>query len=209
MTSSTPESGEPSSQTLLIACGALSREIIALIRANQWTHLTVQCLPADLHNRPTHIPGKLAAMLEKTQGQFAHRLVAYADCGTGGQIDAVCQRYGVAHLPGNHCYDFYAGINRFAALMDEEIGTFFFTDFMVRHFERIIWQGMGLADDPSLLPIYFQHYRRVVYLAQVDDADLLAHAQVYADRLGLPLQRELVGYGLLEQQLSEQPVYFN
>jgi hypothetical protein len=195
--------------TLIIACGALSREIIALTKLNNWQHIKVQCLPADLHNRPQLIPEKVEAMLVKTQDKYSHIFIAYADCGTGGMLDAVCQKYGVERMPGTHCYGFFSGLENFEQMMEEELGTYFLTDFMVRHFDRIIWEGMGLKKNPELLEMYFAHYKRVIYLAQTSDESLLNKARTQAERLGLAFEVRETGYGLLETSLAEQPIRFS
>lgn len=194
---------------LIIACGALSKELIALKKANNWKNVKVQCLPADLHNRPELIPERVETMLRKTEADYPHRFIAYADCGTGGALDKVCERHQVERLPGAHCYAFFAGLDEFDAMMEESLGTFFLTDFMVRHFDRIIWQGMGLDKHPELKEMYFQHYERVLYISQVHDPELLEKAQSQAARLGLDFDYQHTGYNLLEKNISEQVLVYN
>ncbi len=198
MPSATPPA--PSS-VLVIACGALAHELIAIIRANRWRHVSVQCLPAELHNRPEKIPGQVRDKIRRARAQFAHIFVAYADCGTGGLLDGVLAEEGVERLPGAHCYEFFAGTDVFAALASEEPGTFYLTDFLARHFERLIVRGLGLDRHPELQPMLFGNYRRLVYLAQVDDESLSARARAAAERLGLAFERRLTGYGELRGRL--------
>lgn len=188
--------------TLILACGALSHEIIALIRANDWDHVAVQCLPAELHNRPDEIPDAVRDKLRAARERYDHVFVAYADCGTGGRLDAVLAEEGVERLPGAHCYEFYAGSRVFHELAEEEPGTFYLTDFLARHFERLIIRGMGIDRHPELMPMLFGNYRRVVYLAQRDDADLRARAQAAARRLGLEYEYRRTGYGDLGTSLA-------
>ena len=144
--------------TLVIACGALAREIIALRQANAWLHMDVTCLPAELHNRPEKIPGLVREKIQRFKAQYPHIFVAYADCGTGGLLDAVLQAEGVQRLPGAHCYEFYAGSAAFAQMAEAELGTFYLTDFLLRHFERLIMHGLGIDKHPQLLPVYFGNY---------------------------------------------------
>ncbi len=187
--------------SLIIACGALSHELVAIKRHNALDQLKIQCLPAELHNRPERIAGAVEAMLQKTTGQFAHRFVAYADCGTGGALDRVLERYGVERLAGAHCYEFFASAARFAAMQEDELGTFYLTDFLARHFERLIWQGMGMAKHPELRDMYFAHYRRMVYLVQQPDKAQHALAQQASERLGLPLETLETGLGTMQHDI--------
>ena len=187
--------------TLIIACGALAHEIVALRRANAWPHLEVQCLPAELHNRPEKIPQAVRDKIRQNKGRYASRFVAYADCGTGGLLDAVLQEEGVERIPGAHCYEFFAGSAAFAELADAEPGTFYLTDFLVAHFDRLIIRGLGIDRHPELMPIYFGNYRRLVYLAQLESPDKRAAAERAAERLGLAFEYRVTGYGGLEQSL--------
>lgn len=198
--------------TLIIACGALAREIIALIRQHDWQHLRVQCLPARLHNTPAEIPGAVAAKLQEAQGRYAQVFVAYADCGTGGALDRVLAEYGAERLPGAHCYAFFAGEQTFDALAEAEPGTFYLTDFLTRHFDRLVMQGLGLDRHPELLPMYFGHYRKLVYLRQTHDEKLPVLAQEAAARLGLSYHEHFTGYGELTpalRQLGQQTTQAN
>lgn len=187
--------------TLIIACGALARELTAVIATNGWPHVQVQCLPAELHNRPEKIPAAVQAKIRAGRGRFERILVAYADCGTGGLLDRVLEEEDVERLPGAHCYEFYAGSPAFAALADSEPGSFYLTDFLVRHFDRLVIRGLGIDRHPELAPMYFGNYRRLVYLAQREDAALRAQARMAAEQLGLVFEYRLTGYGELERTL--------
>lgn len=185
-------------RTLLIACGALAREVLAVIAANRLDHLTLTCLPAHWHNRPERIaPGVRAKIRAGRRAGYGAILCLYGDCGTGGALDAVLAEEGVERLPGAHCYAFYAGLARFEALHEAEIGTFYLTDYLVRHFDRLIIKGLGLDRHPELRDAYFGHYTRVLFLAQAPDAGLRAKAEGCAAKLGLPLAMIETGYGLL------------
>ena len=148
---------------LVIACGALAREIAALRAANDWPHLDVRCLPAELHNRPERIPGAVRDAIRANRDRYASIFVAYGDCGTGGLLDAVLREESVERIPGAHCYEFFAGADAFEALADDEPGTFYLTDFLLRHFDRLVIRGLGLDRHPELAPQYFGNYRRLVY----------------------------------------------
>lgn len=187
-------------RTLLIACGALARETLAVVRANRFDGLAVTCLPAILHNRPERIPDRLRQRIRTGRAQGFDRIfVLYADCGTGGGIDRVCAEEGAERIAGPHCYAFYAGPAAFDALMEEEVGSFFLTDYLVRHFDRLIVEGLGLDRHPELRDALFGHYRRLVYLAQTEDADLLARARAAAARLGLAFEHRPTGFGGLAE----------
>ncbi len=193
---------ESEQQTLILACGALAHEIVALMRANGWERFAVQCLPAELHNRPDEIPEAVRDGIRRARQRYADVFVAYADCGTGGHLDRVLAEEGVERLPGAHCYEFYAGSAAFHALAEEEPGTLYLTDFLARHFERLIVRGMGLDRHPELLSILFAHYTRLVYLAQTENPDLERRAKQAAERLGLRYEYRFTGYGELASTLT-------
>jgi hypothetical protein len=187
------EAGIPGKSVLLLACGALARELLALKRLGGWDHVTIECLPSNLHNTPRDIPKAVRAKLEKIKDSYDEIFVAYADCGTGGRLDAVLEEYGIERLPGAHCYEFYAGAERFAAVHEMESGTFYLTDFMVRQFDAIVIRGLGIDRHPELRSVYFENYRRVVYLAQTDSPKLTAKARKCAEQLGLEFETCFTG----------------
>jgi len=187
---------------LIIACGAVAREIVALKRLNEWSDIDVQCLPPELHNRPERIPDAVRAAIASGRKCYSRIFVAYADCGTGGRLDAVLQREGIERLPGAHCYEFFATARVFAELSDAEPGTFYLTDFLVRHFDRLVVEGLGLTRHPELATEYFRHYRRVAYLAQRRDELMSAAARAIAERLELEYVEIFTGYGELATSLA-------
>lgn len=186
---------------LVVACGALARELATVIRLNQLEHLHVEYLPAGLHNTPQLIPGAVEERLVAADGRYDQVLVGYGDCGTGGRLDAVLARYGAQRLPGAHCYQFFAGSATFEAVHEHEPTTFYLTDFLVRQFDRLVWRGLGLDRWPQLLPDYFGNYTRLVYLSQYPTARLLADAERAAERLGLRFEHHPVGTGDVEPVL--------
>lgn len=191
---------------LIIACGALAKELVALRQANGWQErITIQCLPADLHNAPQRIPEAVRAKLAAARKKDPTRaiFVAYGDCGTGGLLDKVLQEYRVERISGAHCYEFFAGRVVFNTLTEAELGTLYLTDFLTRHFERLIWRGLGLDRHPGLLTQYFGHYRKLVYLAQTRQPELARQAQAAAVRLGLRYEYRVTGYGDLQRQLIQ------
>lgn len=182
-----------SGTTLIIACGALAREVLSFIGAYGLRHMVVTCLPANLHNRPDRIPEAVREKIREARPLHERILVLYGDCGTAGRLDAVLAEEGVERIPGAHCYEFYTGQPAFDALTEQEPGTFFLTDFLVRHFERLVFKGLGLDRFPQLLSAYFGNYRKLVYLAQVNDPGLDAAAKEAALRLGLEYERRFTG----------------
>ena len=184
---------------LVIACGALAKELLALCDQMPEKAIELTCLPASWHNRPDKIPAGLQRKIRaaKTNGGYNSDqiLVAYGDCGTGGDIDRVLRDEGVQRIDGPHCYEMFLGKLDFDAEMESELGTFFLTDYMVRHFERIVMQGMGLREHPALRDMYFGHYTRLLYMAQIEDPKLYKKAQVAADTLGLRFDYKYTGYG--------------
>jgi hypothetical protein len=190
-------------RVLVIACGALAREILSL-RDGPLGAFDVTCLPAKLHNRPSLIPEAVRAKIRARRADYDEILCLYGDCGTGGELDRVLEQEGVRRIDGPHCYAFYAGEAAFEAMMEEELGTFFLTDFLARHFDTLVWEGMGLDRYPQLRDDLFGHYRKLVYLAQTDDAGITAKAEDAAARLGLAYERRFTGLGGLTSFLRER-----
>jgi len=197
---------KPTPAVGVIACGAIARELVALAQLNKWDQLKLHCLPAELHNHPDDIPASVADKLQELSDRYEHLFVAYADCGTGGRLDAVLQDYGVARLPGAHCYEFFSSKALFDRLMEEEPGTFFLTDFLVRHFDRLVIQGLSLDRYPQLQEQFFGHYQRVVYLAQTKDDTLVRQAEACAHRLDLNFDYQFTGYRNLQAGLDQLEV---
>src|SRR5258708_11328 len=173
---------------LVIACGALAHELMAVIRASRWPHLSLQCLPADLHNRPERITEAVREKIRAARSGFARVFVAYGDCGTGGALDRMLDEEGVERIAGAHCYEFLAGSRVFERLSDQEPGTFYLTDFLLRHFERLVIRGLGIDRHPHLADQYFGNYRRLVYLAQQPSAERIGAARAAAEQLGLAVE---------------------
>ncbi len=188
-------------QVLLIACGALAREILALIRLNGWDHMTLVCLPANLHLYPERIADAVEQTVHKNRDRFQQIFVAYADCGTGGLLRARCDALGVDMIQGPHCYSFFEGNDAFA-LHDDEITAFYLTDFLVRQFDAFVWKPMGLDRHPELRDMIFGNYTKLVYQAQTDDAALRTKAEDCARRLGLDYEYRFTGYGDLTTALT-------
>lgn len=187
-------------QVLLIACGALAREILALTKANGWTHMDLQCLPAIFHNAPEKITPAVKSMIARSRAKYAEIFVVYADCGTGGQLQRLCDDMGVSMIAGPHCYSFFEGNAGFEAR--EELTCFYLTDFLVRQFDAFFWRPMGLDRHPELLDMYFGNYTTLVYQAQIQDPALEAKAEECARRMGLTYQYRFTSYGDLAVALT-------
>jgi hypothetical protein len=200
------DSGEvpnhPVRSTLVIACGALARELLAVVQANGLTHVGVTCLPATWHMSPHLIPEGIRREIRANRSKYEEILCLYGDCGTGGQLDKILEEEGVDRIEGDHCYAFFAGLDDFKAMHEQEGATFYLTDFLVRHFEQFVIHNLGLDQYPDLLPDYFGNFKRVVYLAQVADHNLEAKAYLAAQRLGLPLEIRATGLSGLTRFLD-------
>ena len=194
-----PRSREGTRKILVIACGALAREVLAL----KLDHIDIACLPAQLHNYPKRIPEAMRAKIRANREAYDEILCLYGDCGTGGELDPVLAEEGVTRIEGAHCYAFYAGEEAFAALAEEEPGTFYLTDFLARHFDALVIRGLGLDRFPELRDDYFGNYRRVVHLAQFDDPDIETKAKAAAERLGLAYERRLTGLDGIRRFLAD------
>jgi hypothetical protein len=189
-------------RVLVLACGAIAREVLAVIELNGWTHVDLRCLPAKLHSTPERIPEAVDAKLTELAGRYERVFVAYADCGTAGALDLVLNRQEVERLPGAHCYGFLAGNDAWAAMHEQEPATFYLTDFLARHFDALVVRALKLDSHPELLPMVFGNYRRLVYLAQTSDPDLARRAEAAAAFLGLEYERRRTGYGELVPSLT-------
>lgn len=188
------------SSVLIIACGALARELTQLIRLNDWQRIQVVCLPASLHNTPDKIPAAVGRMIDGARHDSI--FVAFADCGTGGELDRLLAKHSIERLPGAHCYEMFAGNAEFTRLASREPGTFYLTDFLVRNFQRLVHRGLGLDRYPELKATYFANYRKLVYLAQTDDQALRSEAEGCAASLGLDYEYRFTGLGELERSLA-------
>ncbi len=186
--------------TVVVACGALAHELRDIITTHE-LNIDYVCLPAILHNTPDRIAEALRAKLTEVQDRYDQVLVGYADCGTGGHIDDVCREFGVERLVGPHCYATFAGQQRFASLHNDDLGSFYLTDFLARNFDTMVWKSLGLDRYPQLLTDYFGHYRRVVYLDQTHNPEIRQAAERAAQRMGLDFVHEPTGYGELEEVL--------
>ena len=197
-----------SSPILIIACGALAQEIVQLQTLNGWNHLHLKCLDAELHNRPHLIAGKLREKIAQHRNEYNNIFVAYADCGSGGEIDRVLEDENIERLPGAHCYSFFAGEQSFKEISEQELGSFYLTDFLAKHFERLVIKGLKLDQHPELRDQYFGNYTRVVYLSQEDNPSVRSLAKNAALFLGLDFEHEHCGYGDLQTGLESQVLKF-
>ena len=187
---------------LVVACGALASELRAVLSANGLTErVEVRYLPANLHNRPERIVPALETLLavegalQPDTGELERPVVVgYADCGTAGALDAfLADHPGATRLDGAHCYEMFAGSELFAELHHDEPGTFYLTDFLAKHFDALVWSGLGLDRHPELRDTYFGNYQRVVFISQVDEPTTAAAARAAAEQLGLAFEHRHVG----------------
>ena len=206
--SSARDPAAQSSPILIIACGALAQEIVQLQTLNGWNHLHLKCLDAELHNRPHLIAGKLREKIAQHRNEYNNIFGAYADCGSGGEIDRVLEDENIERLPGAHCYSFFAGEQRFKEISEQELGSFYLTDFLAKHFERLVIKGLKLDQYPELRNQYFGNYTRVVYLSQEDNPSVRSLAKNAALFLGLDFEHEHCGYGDLQTGLESQVLKF-
>ncbi len=193
-----------SGNTLLIACGALAHEIIALNKANQWDCFTVECVPAKIHWSPQKIPGAIKKKIRDSRDRFDKIYVLFGDCGTAGDLDKILEEENVERIGGPHCFSFLAGNDYFAELGEADgISAFFLTDFMVKHFDKFFWESLWLDKHPELLSMYFGNYTKVIYTAQIKDEQFEQEAKAIAGRLGLEYEYRYTGYGDLQTYMHK------
>jgi len=188
--------------TLVICCGAVAREILGLVNERSWEHIEVTCLPANFHNTPENLPEGIRAKIRANRERYANILVLYSDCGTGGRIQTMLDEEGVQGIGGAHCYEVFSGSENFHRVMAEEPGSFFLTDFLARHFEKLVFRGLGLDRFPQLRKKYFGKYKKVFYLAQREDPELRKLAEAAAVSVGLAFEMRQTGYGDFERFLA-------
>jgi hypothetical protein len=187
---------------LVITCAAIAREVNEIKKFGQWSQMDLQAITADLHSRPEKIAPAVAAKIDAARDRYEHIFVAYGDCGSSGELDRVLEARGVRRLPGAHCYDFLAGRDRFRQMQEDEPGTFYLTDFLTQHFERLVIEILGIDRHPELKEMYFGNYTRLVYLAQTESGELTAMAKAAAERLGLRFERVYTGMGEMVPELD-------
>ena len=175
-----------------------------VIEANNWKHVEVTCLPASFHNHPERITDAMRDKIRENRADFEQIIALFADCGTGGMLDRMLEEEGVTRIPGAHCYEFYATSEKFHPMAEQELGTFYLTDYLARQFDVLIMDGMGLNKHPELMPMYFGNYKRLVYLAQTDDASLQEKAKAAAEKLNLTYEYVFTGLGGLRGFLEDQ-----
>ena len=188
---------------LIIGCGAIAHEVSEIIELNNWDNVRLQCLNAELHNTPKILPRKIKEAIDSNINDYSKIFLGYADCGTGGLIDLLLKDYDIERLDGAHCYEFYSGSSVFKELSEKEIGTFYLTDFLVKNFDRLVIEGLGIQKYPSLKEDYFRNYKNVVYLAQLQDNVLESKARECADYLNLEFSVHFTGLKNLGNQLNE------
>lgn len=194
----------PSEKIKVIACGAIAREIVDICEQRGLDHVDLTCLPAIWHIRPEKIaPGLREKIAEARAEGFERIYIGYAECGTQGEVDKICEAEGIARLPGPHCYAFYTGVDKFMATSENDITSFYLTDLIARQFEAFIIEPMKLDKHPELIAMMFGNYEKLVYLAQTEDTDLQKKAEWAAEFLGLQYEYRFTGYGDLEPELTK------
>ena len=182
--------------TLVVACGAIAREILAINEILSWDNISIKCLPAIYHNYPEKIAPAVTEVVKNNKQKYQKIYVAYADCGTGGMLEKACKDLGVEMIQGPHCYSFFEGNISFAKRLNPT--AFFLTDFLARQFDAFVWNPLGLDKHPELIDTYFGNYTKLVYLAQTNDEILKHKAADCARKLNLDFEYKLTEYGDLK-----------
>ncbi len=191
-------------RTLLIACGALAEELVLIQKSAEWTETDITCLPAKLHNRPALIPDAMRKKIHENRDKYDQILAIYGDCGTSGLLDRMLEEEGVERISGAHCYEFFMGSQEFKEFAEDEPGTFYLTDYLARHFDRLIIRDLGIDRHPELLPLYFSNYKKLLYISQVKDKGLKNRAKLAAERLSLRFEYRFTGLNGLEEFLQDR-----
>ncbi|UUP16023.1 hypothetical protein NTH_00463 [Nitratireductor thuwali] len=191
-------------KVLVIACGMIAREVLAVRQRLGFDHIELTCLPAQYHYRPDRIAPEIDKAVEKARSEgYRHIFIGYADCGTGGALDRVCEKHGVERIAGPHCFAFYQGLEAFEKVMEDDMMSFYMTDFLCRHFDAFFMRPLALDRHPELIQDFFGNYEKVIYLAQTEDPVLEKVARAAARLLGLEYERRFTGYGDLSQAMAQ------
>lgn len=197
-----PEETHTAPTLRIIACGMIAREVMAVNKQLGFDHIDLKCLPASYHHHPEHIAPEMDKAITRARNEgFEHIFVGYADCGTGGELDKVCEKHSVKRIEGPHCFSFYMGNKAFEEADGEHLTTFFITDFLARHFDTFMKRPLGLDKHPELLEMYFSNYTKALYLAQTKDKQLVDNAKAAAQFLGLEYEYRYTGYGDLSDAI--------
>jgi hypothetical protein len=188
--------------TALVICGALGREVMEIVERRGW-EVDVFGIPALLHLYPARIVEELREKLHTLRPHYEKLVVVYGDCGTTGRLEPLLEEVGAVRLRGPHCYEMYAGEERFRELSENRPGTFFLTDWLVRNFDRAVIRGLGLDREPDLKSMLFKNYEVVIHLRQAPNPRLAEKARWIAQYFELPLETIDVGLGELEERLAE------
>jgi hypothetical protein len=192
-----------SEKVLVIGCGMIAREILAVKERMGLEHLELTCLPAELHYYPERIAPGLETAIGKAKAEgYENIFIGYADCGSGGMVDRVCEKYGLERIAGPHCFAAYQGLDAFEKVAEDDMMSFYMTDFLCRHFDAFFMKPLGLDRHPELIQDYFGNYEKVIYLAQTDDPALDKVAECAARLLGLGYEKRRTGYGDLTTALD-------
>ncbi|RUW61302.1 DUF1638 domain-containing protein [Mesorhizobium sp. M7A.F.Ca.US.008.03.1.1] len=189
---------------LVIACGMIAREVLAVKEQLGLDHLDLTCLPAEFHFYPDRIAPAMDKAIEKAKAEgYTNIFVGYADCGTGGLLDRICEKHGVERMAGPHCFAFYQGMDAYAKIADDDMMSFYMTDFLCRQFDAFFMKPLGLDKHPELIKDYFGNYEKLIYLAQTNDPELDKVAEKAAQMLGLVYERRATGYGDLTAGMAQ------
>lgn len=198
------EKPEIADRLLVIGCGMIAREVLAIKEQLGLDHLDLTCLPAEYHFYPDRIAPAMDKAIVKARAEgYRNIFVGYADCGTGGLLDTVCEKHGVQRMEGPHCFAFYQGRETYRKVADDDMMSFYMTDFLCRQFDAFFMKPLGLDRHPELIPVYFGNYEKLIYLAQTDDPELDKVAESAAKLLGLAYERRPTGYGDLTAGLAK------
>ena len=198
------EKPEIADRLLVIGCGMIAREVLAIKEQLGLDHLDLTCLPAEYHFYPDRIAPAMDKAIVKARAEgYRNIFVGYADCGTGGLLDTVCEKHGVQRMEGPHCFAFYQGREAYRKVADDDMMSFYMTEFLCRQFDAFFMKPLGLDRHPELIPVYFGNYEKLIYLAQTDDPELDKVAESAAKLLGLAYERRPTGYGDLTAGLAK------
>ncbi len=186
-------------QVAFLACGAVAQDTAALVEQHGWD-ADVHGISSDLHMTPLEIGPAVEEKLKVLVGRYDRVIVVYGDCGTGGRLDAVLDRYPAVRPAGVHCFQWYAGevYRRF----EDDIGIYFLTDWLVTNWDRAVIKGLGLDRFPWLRETYFGNLTRVLFVRQHPDPGREAKAREIAAYMDLPLEIHDLGIEPLDDLLS-------
>ena len=182
----------------IITCAVFKPAIEYLHLERGFPNLRLTYLPSDLHLLPRKLKDRMLTVIKAAQKSKERVICLYGNCFP--DIDDFCQEYGVTKVPGHYCYEMLLGSEKFDQLLNEMAGTYFAEKDLIENFEEYCVMPLELHDE-DMKRYCFNQYRRLLYVRQPSDPNLVIQAGEVASFLGLSLDVSDADYSYLEKSL--------